>query len=166
MTDSSDLDPLSLRKALGCFATGVTIVTTQTEDGTPIGVTMNSFSSVSLEPPLILFSLSKTSDQYEHFMAANNFAVNVLCQDQEEISNRQAMSDDKTLDSNGFRTWSTGAPILKDSIAAFDCTLEERLEGGDHIIFLCRVLRAERQNDAEPLIFHQSKYARLTQPAG
>ncbi len=164
MTDTSELDPLSLRKALGCFATGVTVVTTHTTDGTPIGVTMNSFSSVSLDPPLVLFSLARTSDQFDHFAAATNFAINILCQAQEELSNNQAMNDDKTLASDVFRTWETGAPILNDSIAAFDCSLEERLEGGDHVIYLCRVHRAERLSEAEPLIFHRSGYAKL-QPA-
>ena len=165
MNASSDLDPLSLRKALGCFATGVTVVTTRTQDGRPIGVTMNSFSSVSLDPPLVLFSLARTSDQFEHFMSAEHFAVNILCQDQQALSNNHAMADDKTLDEAVFKTWTTGAPIVEGSVASFDCTVEERHEGGDHVIFLCRVMRAERQSEGEPLIFHQSKYASLS-PAG
>jgi len=164
--ETTGIDPQALRQALGCFATGVTVVTTNTADGRPIGVTMNSFASVSLDPPLILFSLARTSDQYDAFMSAQNFAVNVLAEDQQELSNKQAMQDDKTLAESTYDIGLTGAPLLHGAIAMFDCTVETRHDGGDHVIFLCRVLQAKCTGDAPPLLFHRSRYAKLAAPAG
>jgi flavin reductase (DIM6/NTAB) family NADH-FMN oxidoreductase RutF len=158
---NSDIDPRTLRRAFSCFATGVTVVTTRNRAGGPIGLTMNSFTSVSLDPPLILFSLGKKSEQFEDFMAAGVFAVNVLCEEQVGLSGRFSTPGDKSFGDIPFDLWETGAPILPGALAAFDCRIDQRIDAGDHILFICRVVRTEVVSEAAPLLFHRSGYVKL-----
>lgn len=152
MSDASSIDPYDFRRALGTFATGVTIVTAAAADGKPIGLTCNSFASVSLNPPLVLWSLSTFSPSMSVFQNASHFAVNVLGVSQRDLATQFARpADDKFA---GVR-WQRGlgdAPLLADTVAAFQCRTVARYNGGDHIIFLGAV-EAYAYNHAEPLLF-------------
>lgn len=161
MNETDVLDGRSLRDALGCFATGVTVVATLSSDGVPLGMTMNSFSSVSLDPPLILFSLDRGSQYFDEFMAAKHFSVNVLSGAQQALSNQFAMRGRDPVDPEDFDTWDTGCPILKGALAVLECEVEQKLEGGDHIIFLCRVLKASHTDEGAPLLFHRGAYLKV-----
>lgn len=162
MNDLNGLEARALRNALGCFATGVTVITSTSQAGEPIGITMNSFSSVSLDPPMILFSIDRGSEYLNDFMAAENFAVNVLSESQENLSNRFASKGRDPLAAGEFDSWLTGCPILKGALVNLECTIKQRVEGGDHIIFLCNVVKADYAGDGAPLLFHRGAYARLT----
>lgn len=151
-------DPAELRKAFGTFATGVTIITTSHE-GRRYGVTANSFSSVSLDPPLVLWSLAKSSSSLAAFADAPVFAIHVLGADQQSLSDRFAKSGaDKFA---GLETVAGvgEAPLLEGCAARFECTSVYRYEGGDHIIFVGRIERFDHA-PAEPLLFHGGRYAR------
>ena len=152
------IDPLALRAALGQYATGVAVVTTHDREGRPIGLTVNSFASVSLDPPLVLWSLALNSARLPAFKACRYFAVNVLAADQVELSNRFAMTGlvDKFVDI----AWSPGlggAPLLDVCCARFECRNEAQHEGGDHLIFIGRVERFDR-DERPPLVFHGGGY--------
>ncbi len=161
MNDSNGLEARALRSALGCFATGVTVITATSRAGEAIGITMNSFSSVSLDPPMILFSLDRGSEYLDDFTAAENFAVNVLSEAQESLSNRFSSRGRDPLAEDEFETWLTGCPILIGAIVNLECTIERRIEGGDHVIFLCNVVKATYVEEGAPLVFHRGAYARL-----
>lgn len=161
MNKTDVLDGRSFRDALGCFATGVTVVTTLSGDNLPLGMTMNSFASVSLDPPLILFSLDRGSQYFDDFMAAKNFAVNVLSGEQEHLSNQFAMRGRDPVSTEDFEIWDTGCPILKGALAALECEVDQKLDGGDHIIFLCKVLNAAHTGEGAPLLFHRGAYLRV-----
>ncbi|MDQ1155322.1 flavin reductase family protein [Brevundimonas sp. SORGH_AS_0993] len=153
-------DARTLRDALGCFATGVTVVTTLDADGRPIGLTANSFSSVSLDPPLILFCLSRGSTNLERFQAARHFAINVLHIGQQPMSGVFARAGDRFQDV-AWEAWDTGAPILSGSLASFECATDRVIEAGDHLIFIGRVLRARFEPRRDPLLYFRGKYRRL-----
>jgi flavin reductase (DIM6/NTAB) family NADH-FMN oxidoreductase RutF len=151
-------DPLVLREALGCFATGVTIVTCRDDSEEPYGVTVNSFNSVSLEPPLILFSLARSLNSVDTFQRASHLAVNVLATHQRALSARFATAlTDKWRDVP-HRLGSTGCPLLEGSLAVFECESWHQYDGGDHVIFVCRVLRVWRDASREPLLFFRGAY--------
>ncbi|MEO1045602.1 MAG: enoyl-CoA hydratase-related protein [Pseudomonadota bacterium] len=152
----NSFDPRTFRDALGQFATGVTIVTARSADGTPVGVTANSFNSVSLDPPLILWSLARTSRCMSVFEAAEEFAVHILASDQDDLSNRFASRmDDKFA---GLDIAGSGLPLLEGCTARFRCRTRHAYEGGDHVIFVGEVVGFE--HDAKPpLLFHGGDYA-------
>lgn len=154
-------DSRRFRNALGCFATGVAVVTTQVEGYAPIGITINSFSSVSLDPPLILWCLDKKSDTLPVFGATRNFTVNVLREEDREISSRLARQGDHRLD--GLRTCmgGNGCPSLDDALAHFECVIEARHDAGDHIIMLGRVLHFDYVEQGRPLLYHRGGYQAL-----
>ncbi len=151
-----------LRDALGNFATGVTIVTTG-YGGRNIGLTANSFNSVSLDPPLVLWSLAKKSSNIEAFMNTDAFAVHILGSDQEVLSNRFATPGIDKFEGVEFKVARDGVPLLLDCAARFECRTAYRYDGGDHIIFVGEVLDLEH-SEKEPLLFHRGKYARKTFP--
>lgn len=160
LEDSEDFSVRSFRDALGCFATGVVVVTTHPAGYKPIGLTVNSFASVSLEPPLVLWSLDRDSDTQGPFLASDHFAVNVLRADQEALSTRLSTRADHDLHDDEYVTWETGAPILTNTLAQFDCEVVDKLDGGDHVIFLGRVLRIA-SGEGEPLVFSRGQYRDL-----
>lgn len=133
-------DPAALRAALGQFATGVTIVTTIVPQGQRIGLTANSFTSVSLEPPLVLWSLSKRSASLELFCNAGSFAINVLSSDQHELCRRfaQRMDGDR-FEGVPLAPSQSGLPLIEGTLAAFECSTHAQYDAGDHIMFLGRV---------------------------
>ena len=155
------MDNEALRRALGCFATGVCIITCRSEDGALTGMTANSFNSVSLDPPLILFSVRRSAGSAAAFTTADGFAVNVLSQSQKTLSQHFARwSADQWLGVS-HRTWLTGAPIIDDALANFDCRVASVHEGGDHWIILGRVLKWEFTPERTPLLFFQGKYGAM-----
>lgn len=157
----SGSDARTLRDALGCFATGVTVVTTRDGAGAPIGLTANSFSAVSLDPPLILFCLAKSSSNLARFRAAEHFAINVLHIGQQPTSGVFARSTEDRFQDVAWESWDTGAPILSGSLASFECATHEVVEAGDHLVFIGRVLRARFEPRRDPLLYFRGKYRRL-----
>lgn len=148
------------RNALGRFATGVTVVTALAADGEPIGVTISSFNSVSLDPPLILWSLSLQSPNLEAFRNASHYAVNVLASGQQALSDRFASRRSDRFADLPRHVGQAGVPLLDACCAWFECSHEAHYAGGDHLIFVGRVEHFA-QGEAAPLIFHNGCYARL-----
>ncbi len=152
-------DPtLELRKALGQFATGVTVVTTLAADGTPEGITVNSFTSVSLEPPLVLWCLALKAAIFDTFRVASQHLINVLAADQVEISNRFASRGANRFAGLKWTPTDTGLPRLDGCLAWFECGIRSRYEEGDHLILVGRVESFEVAPGKPPLIFHDSRY--------
>lgn len=150
----------AFRDAMGRFVTGVAVATTRTGAGAPVGVTINSFTSVSLDPPLVLFCLDRRSRTLPLFQAAGFFAVNILAEEHRDWSARFARRpDDWTGIPHG--DWVTGAPVIEDVIAACDCTVESLYDGGDHVILVGRVQRIEAAVERQPLVYHRGRYARV-----
>lgn len=159
MTDASK----AFRRALGNFATGVTIITTIDTDRTPVGLTASSFNSVSLEPPLVLWSLDRRAQCLSAFQAATHFAVHVLATHQVDLSTRFAQSGIDKFEGLACEPGRGDVPLLKGCAAVFECRTVHRYEGGDHEIYVGHVEGFESE-DHEPLIFHKGRYARLAPP--
>jgi flavin reductase (DIM6/NTAB) family NADH-FMN oxidoreductase RutF len=159
-SDHSPIDPRDFRNALGSYATGVTIITAAGADRKPYGITCNSFASVSLNPPLVLWSLVLYSSSLGAFENASHFAVSVLGASQQELANRFAKSSDDKFAGVEWRRGLGNAPILADSVANFQCRAANRYYGGDHVIFLGAV-EAYSYNRKEPLLFARSGYGRF-----
>jgi flavin reductase (DIM6/NTAB) family NADH-FMN oxidoreductase RutF/pimeloyl-ACP methyl ester carboxylesterase len=157
-------DARTLRNALGCFTTGVTVITTLATDGTPLGFTANSFSSVSLDPPLVLFCLDSRSSSLAALEAAGVFVVNVLHIGQQDVSNRFAKRGEDRFAQTPCEVWDTGVPVIKDSMASLECRTLQVLDGGDHRIFLGRVLRVRADPSRDPLLYLQGQYRRVHVP--
>ncbi|MEM0923300.1 MAG: flavin reductase family protein [Pseudomonadota bacterium] len=156
----SPTDIRALRDALGAFATGVTIVTARAQDGEPVGFTANSFTSVSLDPPLLLVCLAHKAFSYGIFREADSFAVNVLEAGQEEIARRFAT---KSVDKFGETEWtpgSLGAPLIAGSLARFDCAMHQRVVAGDHDVLMGRVLGFSR-HEGQALVYHFGEFRTL-----
>ena len=159
-SDNSTIDSRDFRNALGMFATGVTIVTAMSSDGNPYGVTCNSFASVSLNPPLVLWSLGLFSQGLPIFQNASHFTVNVLAASQAELASQFAKS---VGDKFAGVVWARGlgnAPVLADVVANFQCRAANRYYGGDHVIFLGAV-EAYAYNRQEPLLFARGSFGQF-----
>ena len=155
-------DTRPLRNAFGRFATGVTIVTTQTPDG-PLGITANSFSSVSLDPPLVLWGIGRHSSRFAAFAECRHFAIHVLAAEQHDLCWRFARSGRDFSDVD--LTFSDeGAPLLDGALARFECRTADRFTGGDHEMLLGRVLRMTAR-DGEPMVFSAGRYRRFAPDA-
>jgi len=159
-SDSSAIDPRDFRSALGTYATGVTIITAVAADGKPYGLTCNSFASVSLNPPLVLWSLGMFSQGLSVFQNASHFTVNVLGASQQALASRFAKSSDDKFAGVEWIPGLGNAPILADSVASFQCRAANRYYGGDHVIFLGAV-EAYTYNRREPLLFAHGGYGRF-----
>jgi flavin reductase (DIM6/NTAB) family NADH-FMN oxidoreductase RutF len=159
-SDHSPIDPRDFRNALGSFATGVTVITAAAADGKPIGLTCNSFASVSLNPPLVLWSLVIYSSNLSVFQDASHFAVNVLGASQRAMSTQFATPSDNKFAGVDWTPGLGGAPILAGCVANFQCRSAGRYYGGDHVIFLGAV-EAYAYNRDEPLLFAQGGYGRF-----
>lgn len=154
----------ALRNAFGGFATGITVVT-GIKNGSPVGMTVNSFSSVSLEPPLVSWCLGDQATLFDFFRTADFFAVNILARDQQALSRSFANSEDDCFEKARWTPGLEGLPLLAGCIANFQCQVEHRYPGGDHIILVGRVL-AFNHDPAEPLVFFGGKYRTLTTETG
>ncbi len=156
---TSIIEAAHLRQALGRFATGVTIITTAAGEGKLEGLTANSFSSVSLDPPLVLWSLRRSAPSLQSFRDAGCFAVNVLASAQLGLAQHFARSQQDKFDGIAFRSGHGGCPILEGTLATFECSVETATDGGDHVIFIGRVHHAAFR-EGEPLIFSAGRYCR------
>jgi flavin reductase (DIM6/NTAB) family NADH-FMN oxidoreductase RutF len=159
-SDHSPIDPRDFRNALGSYATGVTIITVAGVDGKPYGLTCNSFASVSLNPPLVLWSLVSYSTSLSMFQNASHFAVNVLGASQQALANKFAKSSEDKFTGVEWTPGLGGAPLLLDRVATFQCRAVNRYYGGDHVIFLGAV-EAYSYNRKEPLLFARGGYGRF-----
>ena len=147
------------RAALGMFATGVTIVTARDATGQAVGLTANSFNSVSLAPPLVLWSLSRQAGSMPAFERGSHYAINILAAEQHALAERFASKIIiNRFDGVAFHAGVGGAPILEGAAAVFECFNRSRYEEGDHVIFVGEVERCERREGALPLIFHAGRY--------
>jgi flavin reductase (DIM6/NTAB) family NADH-FMN oxidoreductase RutF len=155
--DQDVIDQRHLRHALGRFATGVTVITTRTGEGKIEGLTANSFSAVSLDPPLVLWSLRRNAASLPSFSNSGYFAVNVLAANQSDLSRHFATPSKDRFAGVPHALGLGGCPLLPDCLASFECSTEHTVTGGDHMIFIGRVLRATYR-DGEPLIFSAGKY--------
>ncbi|HUS55237.1 MAG TPA: flavin reductase family protein [Thermohalobaculum sp.] len=163
---SPETDKIALREALGAFATGVTIVTAQAsggsarEDGEPVGFTANSFTSVSLEPPLLLVCLAHTAASYKVFCEAQSFAVNVLAADQQQTAMLFATRGADKFGETSWHPGLMGAPLIEGCLARFDCAMHQRVAAGDHDIIMGRVIGFSR-HEGEALLYHGGTFQRL-----
>jgi flavin reductase (DIM6/NTAB) family NADH-FMN oxidoreductase RutF len=146
------------RTALGMFATGVTIVTARSQDGSLIGLTANSFNSVSLAPPLVLWSLSSAAGSLGAFSKGSHYAINVLAADQKALAERFALKGGDRFDGVAFTEGIGGAPLFDGAAATFECFNRSRYEEGDHVIFVGEVERCGHRRGASPLLFHGGRF--------
>ncbi|WP_245957861.1 p-hydroxyphenylacetate 3-hydroxylase reductase component [Marinomonas piezotolerans] len=151
-------DPKEFRRCLGNFATGVTVITAQAEDGTKVGVTANSFNSVSLDPPLVLWSIIKESSSYSIFEKASHFAVNILAADQINLSNNFARPSEDKFSNVDIKLGMGNAPILQNTAANLQCENYQIVDGGDHWIMIGKVVAFENLGRS-PLLYVQGSYA-------
>ncbi len=152
-----------LRKMLGQFATGVAVITTCEDNGRLVGVTCNSFTSVSLDPPLILWSVANTSSSGPAFSKGKAFAVNILAATQEDLALRFARSGEDKFDGTTWEQGLGGSPLLEGCVAYIECRVDDRYPGGDHAIILGAVERFVNL-ERDPLLFHSGEFRRFTQP--
>jgi flavin reductase (DIM6/NTAB) family NADH-FMN oxidoreductase RutF len=146
------------RAALAMFATGVTVVTARSADGAPVGLTANSFNSVSIAPPLILWSLSRQAGSMPSFERGSHYAINILAADQHALALRFASKDVDRFEGVPFRLGASSVPLLEGAAAVFECFNRSRYEEGDHVIFVGEVESCTRRAGAHPLIFHGGRY--------
>ncbi len=153
--------PREMRDAMGCFATGITVITARDAAGRHVGLTANSFNSVSLEPPLVLFSLDRRANCVDAFNLGLAFTVNVLGADQQAVSNHFASkADDKFAEMDfAWQAGDNGCAMLDGAIASFECVTDAVHEGGDHVIVVGRVTHLNQVGDASPLLYFQGSYA-------
>ncbi|CAN5860238.1 flavin reductase family protein [soil metagenome] len=165
MTNPSDatatIDSARFRQVLGHFPTGVTVVTAALE-AKPVGLAIGSFTSVSLDPPLVAFCPARSSSSWPIIDQAGAFCVNVLGEDQEELCRVFASKGDDKFAGIGWRAAASGSPVLADVIAWMDCEIDAVHEAGDHLIVVGRVLELEVGEEAGPLVFFRGGYGRLT----
>ena len=160
-TAASDTGAPALRRALGAFATGVTIVTTLARDsGEPVGFTANSFTSVSMDPPLLLVCLAHTAASYRAFREAGSFAVNVLSADQQDTAMRFATRGADKFGQTRWQPGIQGAPLIEGCLARFDCTMHQRVTAGDHDILMGRVIGFSHRH-GQALLYHGGTFQRL-----
>lgn len=161
-TNVNLFDSRAFRQALGHFPTGVAIVTTRTPEGRPVGLTINSFSSLSLEPPLIMWSLVNHSPSLSVFENCNYFAINVISQSQTETA--LGFANSKVEDKFALVSHvdgEEGVPLIDDCVATFVCENYRQHEGGDHTLFIGRVVRHSTITEHEPAVFHRGKFTRI-----
>lgn len=149
------------RHALGSFATGVTIISAVGPRGQLLGNTVNSFTSVSLDPPLILWCMGRQAMSLNAYLSTDHFAVNILSGAQEHLSSQFAKAGVDKWTDVPHEFWASGCPILKGAVAVFECKTRHTYMGGDHVIFVGEVLNAAHDVHAAPLVFHRGKYREL-----
>lgn len=154
----ADLDPRALRRVLGQFATGVAVVTAAGAEGQMVGMTMSSFNSVSLDPPLILFSVDRTAFSLPVLQAAKGYGINILGREQEHLSNRFARASQDKWSDVAHRRGAHEVPLIEGALAHLECVPYARHDGGDHEVFIARVLRFEAQDVGAPLVFFRGRY--------
>ena len=154
------IEAQELRRVLGYFATGVTVITTKDKDGTPNGLTANAFVSLSLEPPLVIISVDKKATCYACFEPDNGFTVNFLSEDQEEISRRFATKGADKFADLKWRAGGNGAALIDGALGSVECKIIQCHDGGDHTIVVGEILNVSANGD-RPLLFFKGKYQKL-----
>jgi flavin reductase (DIM6/NTAB) family NADH-FMN oxidoreductase RutF len=154
------VDKAEFRRALGHFAAGVSVVTSRFDDGQIAGITVTAFSSLSLEPPLVLVCIDRRAKIHDRLQPGGNFAVNLLRDDQELVSRRFASSQGDQFQEIGFAPGLSGAPLLEGAIAAVECRIVNLLAGGDHTIVLGEV-EATQVHEGKPLLYFRGGYCQL-----
>jgi flavin reductase (DIM6/NTAB) family NADH-FMN oxidoreductase RutF len=154
------IDPQELRRLMGQFASGVTIITTRDDAGRPYGLTANAFTSLSLDPPLVLICVDRKAETFSHFYASRSFVVNVLTEEQTDLSTRFAKSGGNKFDGLAYETNAAGVPILDGTIAHIECALIDTHEAGDHVIHVGQVENFAVRG-GRPLLFFQGRYRQL-----
>lgn len=153
------VDQRSFRKALGCFASGVTVVTTlYPETRAPAGVTVSAFSSLSLDPPLVLFCLGNRTSSLDAFRSYGHFAINILSEGQRDLSIRFASRSGDKWAGVAAEAGESGVPLIADCLANLECRLVQVVEGGDHQIFIGEVIRLKHQEGGSPLVYFRGAY--------
>jgi 3-hydroxy-9,10-secoandrosta-1,3,5(10)-triene-9,17-dione monooxygenase reductase component len=160
LAEAPDIDPAVFRQVLGHFPTGVTIVTAA-PDHKPVGLAVGSFTSLSLDPPLVAFCPANTSTSWPHIKEAGTFCVNVLAADQEGLCRHFAGKGDDKFAGIGWKTSPLGSPILDGVLAWIDCTIDSVHPGGDHVIVVGRVHDLEVAHGGGPLVFFRGGYGRF-----
>ena len=151
------MDKTTFRAGLSRFGTGVTIITTRDEQGQPTGFTASSFTSLSLDPPLVLFCLSRNSNCMQAFTDNPFFAVNILKESQQELSARFATQDEAKFSGISIRAGETGVPLIPECLANLECFKKEIVPGGDHMIFVGEV-KEIHLGEGAPLLFYRGEY--------
>lgn len=160
-TDGAQLDTKAFRAACGRFATGITVVTTVDAGGNPHGMTVNSFTSVSLNPPLVLVCVDLRNSILGHFLDASAYGINILAEDQESVSKRFATSGTNRFDGMDWRPGDVlGVPLLQSVLATFECAVTQVLELGDHTVLVGEV-KAASAVEGDPLLYFNSRYQKL-----
>jgi flavin reductase (DIM6/NTAB) family NADH-FMN oxidoreductase RutF len=161
MWGNTEIAPKALRQVLGTYPTGVAVVTTRSADGRPVGLTINSFASLSLEPALVLWSLVDRSPSLPVFCAARHFAISVLANHQQALAQRFAtLGLPDKFDGVALREAPEGLPVMAEALATLVCEVESYTPAGDHLLFVGRVLRMDRR-EGEPLVFHGGRFAAI-----
>ncbi|MGH7568685.1 MAG: flavin reductase family protein [Gemmatimonadales bacterium] len=154
------VDPPTFRQLLGRFATGVTVLTTRTPDGRPLGMTASSVASVSLDPPLLLVCVDHQNDMHAALGRARHFVLNVLAADQEALSRRFAADATDRFDGVGYQDNKQGLPVLAGVLASIECAKTDTVPGGDHTVYFGRVTGGT-VTDRRPLLYYRGGYAGL-----
>lgn len=155
-----DHDAVSFRRALGCFPTGIVVVTAGKGDAAR-GITVNSFTSVSLKPPLVLWCLGKSSSRYDLFTKPDEFTISILSETERAISTQLASGPDCALSGLSLVETENGAPGIGGALAVLECKREAIYEGGDHVIILAEVVRFTTRDDSAPLVYFRGRYGAL-----
>ena len=156
-----NLDQREFRDALGCFATGVCVVTAAPQGHRPFGMTVNSFTSVSLDPPLVLWNLQRDSEMFGAWQQTRHFAINILHSGQRALSVQYARKGEHLLDAAHQAPGDSGVPLIPDTLVSLECALETTHPGGDHLIVIGRVLAAHHRDQGQPLLFCNGRYRRI-----
>ncbi len=154
-------DSAEFRSVMGLFATGVTVVTGMGPDGVPTGLAANSFTSVSLDPPLVLVCMATTSSTWPSIQASGAYAVNFLAEDHEDLCRRFGARGVDRFEGTAWTPGPTGSPVLDDAIAWADCEIDAEHPAGDHTVVVGRVVALGRKEEGRPLLFWQGSYGRL-----
>ncbi len=158
------LDPSQFRNVLSRFATGITVVTGVIPGGKATGVTVNSFSSISMDPPLVMVCLDKRTKSLEAFTEGDCFAIHILGSHQKEVSNRFATVGEDKLVGVEYEEWEGCCPVLRDCLAVLKCHREAVHDAGDHLIVIGRIREMEEGGDREPLLYYRSGYRGMGEP--
>ena len=161
LRSETGVDEAEFRAALSRFATGVVIVTARDREGRSSAITVNAFTSVSLDPPLVLFCLGKSAFKFGVFAETDAFAINILGTDQQALSDRFAREADDDFSDVSVGELATGSPVLTGCLAALDCETETRHEAGDHLIIVGRVKALDMRSGGCPLLYFDSRYAEI-----
>lgn len=155
------LDPADFKAAMSKFASGVTVVTTTSTDGTPFGFTASAFTSLSLNPPLVLVCLDRHAECFDAFQSADQFGLSILRHGQDALAWRFATRGADKFGNGDLSSGAlTGMPLVDGALARLECDMDQRVDGGDHVILIGRVLSAVT-NDGEPLLFHARSFGRF-----